>query len=86
MVCCCCLFGCAAIGVVYAQKEWREYPYEAQTPWIVPPDYKVPREWTGRDCVMAAAVAVVEASVSAVDGEAPGGRIIPRAIVSSFPR
>lgn len=39
------LFGCAAVGLLFAQKEWREYPYEAQTPWIVPPDYKVPHEW-----------------------------------------
>ena len=39
------LFGCAAVGLLFAQKEWREYPYEAQTPWRVPEDYKVPREW-----------------------------------------
>lgn len=40
------LFAFCAIGLVFAQKAWRQYPEEAQTPWIVPPDYNVPHEWT----------------------------------------
>lgn len=37
------LFGAGALGLLYAQKEFREYP--GQTPWPLPPDYKEPREW-----------------------------------------
>lgn len=38
------LFGAGAIGVLFAQKEFREYP--GQTPWPLPADYKETREWT----------------------------------------
>jgi hypothetical protein len=37
------LFGCAAIGLLFAQKPWAQYP--GQTPWPVAPDYKEPHEW-----------------------------------------
>jgi hypothetical protein len=37
------LFGVGALGVLYAQKEFREYP--GQTPWPLPPDYRETREW-----------------------------------------
>ncbi|MEO5926493.1 MAG: DUF4159 domain-containing protein [Bryobacteraceae bacterium] len=38
------LFGCAAIGLLFAQKPWAQYP--GQTPWPVAPDYKETHEWT----------------------------------------
>jgi hypothetical protein len=38
------LFGCAAIGLLFAQKPWAQYP--GQTPAPVPPDYKETHEWT----------------------------------------
>ncbi|MFM2125886.1 MAG: hypothetical protein RL328_2337 [Acidobacteriota bacterium] len=37
------VMGCAAIGLLHAQKPWAEYP--GQTPARVPPDYKEPHEW-----------------------------------------
>lgn len=37
------LLFCGALGLVYAQKEWKQYP--GQTPWPVGPDYKEPHEW-----------------------------------------
>lgn len=38
------LFGLGALGVLFAQKEFREYP--GQTAWPLPKDYKETREWT----------------------------------------
>ncbi len=37
------LFCCCALGLLYAQKPWAQYP--GQTPWPVAPDYKEPHEW-----------------------------------------
>jgi hypothetical protein len=37
------LFCCAAVGLLFAQKPWAQYP--GQTPWPVAPDYKEPHEW-----------------------------------------
>ncbi len=37
------LFGCAAIGLLHAQKEFKEYPGQSNVP--LPSDYKVPHEW-----------------------------------------
>lgn len=37
------LFACGAIGLLFAQKPWAQYP--GQTPWPVAPDYKEPHEW-----------------------------------------
>lgn len=37
------LFGCAAFGLLHAQKEFKEYPGQSNVPR--PPDYNVPHEW-----------------------------------------
>jgi hypothetical protein len=37
------LFACGALGLLFAQKPWAQYP--GQTPWPVAPDYKEPHEW-----------------------------------------
>jgi hypothetical protein len=37
------LFGCAAIGLLHAQKKFEVYPGQSPTP--LPPDYQEPHEW-----------------------------------------
>jgi hypothetical protein len=37
------LAGCASLGLLHAQKPFREYP--GQTPTPLPPDWKEPHEW-----------------------------------------